>query len=171
MITKIYGLVKNQISISTIEKVMIILLILWRPFCIFLSKRIILEWQLYNGPHIIMGLYSCTIKRKTNFYQPKQDKPHDCRTTLIFQTKIQKNTLCPELSWDLRQRDIFLTQDISGPALKGLNGCKMCSSWLINKIMSTICPVPATTGKIKITSTHSLSGDNNTKEQNVSISR
>ena len=30
---------KNQVSISTIEKVMIILLFLWRPFLIFRSDR------------------------------------------------------------------------------------------------------------------------------------
>ena len=126
-------------------------------FCIFRCKRIILEWQLCIGPHIIMGggggIHPQTIKRK-HFYQPKQGKPDDCRTTLILQTKILKDTLCPEIYRDLRQRDIiFLTLDISGPALRGSNGCKMCSSWLINKIMSTICPVTATTGKIKITST------------------
>ena len=37
---KIYGLVKNQVSILFIEKVVIILLILWRPFN-FSFKRII----------------------------------------------------------------------------------------------------------------------------------
>ena len=47
--------VKNQVSISTIEKVMIILLILCRPFWIFRCKINILEWQLYIGPDIIMG--------------------------------------------------------------------------------------------------------------------
>ena len=44
---------KNQVSISIIDKVMIILLILWRPFWIFRSKRILSEWQLYIGPDII----------------------------------------------------------------------------------------------------------------------
>ena len=38
---RIYGLVKNQVSISIIEKVMIILLISWWQFGIFRSKIIL----------------------------------------------------------------------------------------------------------------------------------
>ena len=52
-----------------------------------------------------MGCYHCTIKKETNFYQPKQGYPYDCRTTLILQTNSLKHTQ---------------PRDISGPALKGL---------------------------------------------------
>ena len=68
-----------------------------------------LEQQLYIGPDIIMGCYPCTIKRETNFYQPKQGYPHNCRTTLILQTKIQKKQLCPEISQDPRSAGHFFT--------------------------------------------------------------
>ena len=44
----------------------------------------------------------------------KQGYRHDCLTTLIFQKKILKNTLCPEISRDSRQRDIFQPRDITG---------------------------------------------------------
>ena len=58
------------------------------------QKNPLKEWQFYIGPDILMGCYPCSIKRETNFCQQKQGYPHDCRTTLILQTKIRKNTLC-----------------------------------------------------------------------------
>ena len=72
-----------------------------------------LEQQLYIGPDFIMGCYPCTIKRETNFYQPKQGYPHNCRTTLILQTKIQKNSFALRYLRTRDQRDIFLPRDIS----------------------------------------------------------
>ena len=44
---------------------------------------------------IIKRCYPCTIKRETNFFQPKQGYPNGCRTTLILQTEIITNILLP----------------------------------------------------------------------------
>ena len=67
-----------------------------------------------------MGCYPCTIKRETNFYQQKQGYPHDCRTTLILQTKkTKKHTLHPSIL-GVRDRETYVAPEYTrGPRLKG----------------------------------------------------
>ena len=105
------------------------------------------------------------MKRKTNFYQPKQGKPLDCRTTLILQTKILKNTLPRDISGPATAGHFFNPRYL-GARAKRVKRLQNVSIMIKDNEYND----PATTGKIKSTSTHSLSGVNNTKEQNVSIS-
>ena len=101
--------ISKKVSISIIEKVMMISLISWRTILNFSLKKELFKDESSTSAQILSWH---AIQRETNFYQPKQGYPHRCRTTLMLQTKILKHTLCP--------RDIFLPWDISKRALKGL---------------------------------------------------
>ena len=113
-----YLLWKNKVSISIIRKVMIILLILWWPFKIFRSKRILLEWQLYIGTDIIMGGYPCTIK---NFISKNKATPMIPGPHWFYRQKYKKKTpSAPEYTRGPRQGDIFCPGVYLGAAFKWL---------------------------------------------------
>ena len=88
---------KNQVSIPIIEKVMIILLILWRPFCIFRSKRIFKKESSTSAQILLWGAIHAQSKEKQTFISIKKRLP-PYRTTLILQTKnAKKHTLHPRI--------------------------------------------------------------------------
>ena len=70
------------------------------------------------GPDIFMGGYPCTIKKETNFYQQKQDYPHDYRgyphDHIDFTDKnTKKHTLHPSIL-GVRDRETSLAPSILG---------------------------------------------------------
>ena len=86
---------------------------LW-PFGIFRSKKILLRMTALHRPRYYYGALSMHNQKRNKLLSAKTSLPHDCRTTLILQTKILKKHRGP------RQGDIFCPRVYSGAAFKRL---------------------------------------------------